>query len=227
MNTTSKADSILDMALEQGESTGWEAVRLHRVADALQLPLGEVRTCYAQKDDLVEAWFDRADEAALAVRDHAGFPALSERARLATVIMAWLDALAPHRRLTRAMLGYKLEPGHIHLQALGLLRISRTVQWFMEAAQLDIKGLRRIAMETSLTTVYLSTFARWLFDDSTGSRDTRRHLDAALLRQERLFGRARSRTPAKDSHPAANESERIHAAGTSPGDDPCPPMTTH
>ncbi|MDX1697817.1 MAG: TetR/AcrR family transcriptional regulator [Thiohalobacterales bacterium] len=225
MNVPSQADTILDMALELGESSGWHALRLHDVADALQLPLTGVHACFASKDDLAEAWFDRADRTALAVRDHAGFSALSERSRLATVIMAWLDTLSPHRRVTRDMLGYKLEPGHIHLQALGIMRISRTVQWFMEAVQIDLTGPRRILMEISLTTVYLSTFAHWLFDDSPGSRETRRHLDAALQRLDKLAGRGRSRTATKDPHPAAGH--RGTAAGNSTGEDPPAPMMTH
>lgn len=213
MATASTTDSILDMALELGESSGWEAVRLHDVADALQIPLTEVHASFAQKDDLAEAWFDRADQAALAVRDHEGFGTLSERARLAMVIMAWLDALSPHRRLTREMLGYKLEPGHIHLQALGVMRISRTVQWFMEAVQLDLTGLGRIFMEISLTTVYLSTFARWLFDDSPGSRDTRKSLEAALLRQERMLGRSLRRTASENARTEDADRSRIEVVG--------------
>lgn len=188
MNATpSTADVILDKALELGETAGWDALRLHRVADALHLSLDEIRTSYPQKDDLAEAWFDRADQAALAASGREGFPALAERTRLSMVIMAWLDTLLPHRRLTRSMLGYKLEPGHIHLQALGIQRISRTVQWFMEAAQLNVSGLQRIATESALTTTYLTIFARWLLDDSPDSRATRRLLDAALLRQEKIL----------------------------------------
>ena len=188
MNATpSQADNILDKALELGETTGWDALRLHSLADALHLSLDEIRTCYPQKDDLAEAWFDRADQAALAVSERDGFPALPERTRLSMVIMTWLDTLLLHRRLTRSMLGYKLEPGHIHLQALGIQRISRTVQWFMEAAQLDVQGLQRIATESALTTTYLATFARWLLDASPDSRDTRRLLDAALTQQEKFL----------------------------------------
>jgi AcrR family transcriptional regulator len=183
----SQADVILNKALELGESAGWDALRLHSVADALHLSLDEIRTCYPQKDDLAEAWFDRADQGALAVSERDDFPALPERTRMSMVIMAWLDSLLPHRRLTRSMLGYKLEPGHIHLQALGIQRISRTVQWFMEAAQLDVQGLQRIVTESALTTTYLATFARWLLDDSPDSRETRRLLDAALSQQERLL----------------------------------------
>jgi len=186
-STPSPADDILDKALELGETAGWDALRLHSVADALHLSLDEIRTCYPQKDDLAEAWFDRADQAALAASGRDGFPALPERTRTSMVIMTWLDTLLPHRRLTRSMLGYKLEPGHIHLQALGIQRISRTVQWFMEAAQLDVSGLQRIATESALTTTYLATFARWLLDDSSDNRDIRHLLDAALSRQEKIL----------------------------------------
>ena len=101
--------------------------------------------------------------------------------------MAWLDALAPHRRLTREMLAYKLEPGHVHLQVLGLMRISRTVQWFREAAQEDTRGLQRITEETTQSALYLIAFVRWLWDDSPGSRNTRQFIDRALQRQDRLL----------------------------------------
>jgi hypothetical protein len=60
------------------------------------------------------------------------------------------------------MLLYKLEPGHIHLQVLGLMRISRTVQWWREAAGRQSLHLRRIAEETLLTGAYLRSFVHWL-----------------------------------------------------------------
>jgi ubiquinone biosynthesis protein COQ9 len=192
------AERILDKALELGESGSWDAVRLHSLAEALDLSLDEVRACYAQKDDLVEAWFDRADAAVLEQKASETFLALTPRERLRQVILAWLDALAPHRRLTREMLAYKLEPGHLHLQALGVMRISRTVQWFLEAAQVDVTGLERTLHESALSALYLATFARWLYDDSPQAERTRSFLDDRLRQWEalgggleRLFGRRR------------------------------------
>lgn len=183
---------ILDQALVLGEASGWDAVRLHAVAEALELPLGDVCACYAQKDDLVEAWFDRADKAVLDAKPAPEFPALSVRERLQQVIMTWLDALAPHRRLTREMLAYKLEPGHVHLQVLGIMRVSRTVQWFLEAACDDAIGLARIFEETRVSALYLVTFARWLYDDSPQSCRTREFLDARLREWEVLDSRLES-----------------------------------
>lgn len=182
---TELPDRILDTALELAEGTSWEALRLHAVADALQITMDEIRRHYPQKDDLVEAWFDRADRAVLDQTPSDEFRRLAIRERLHQVMMTWFDALSSHRRLTRQMLMYKLEPGHIHLQVLGLMRISRTVQWFREAARLETTELRRILEEVSLTAIYLTSFTRWMFDDSQDSRETRALLERLLRSWDR------------------------------------------
>ena len=185
--TTKLADRILDKALELGESSSWEHLRLNMIADELEITLADIHAFYPQKDDLVEAWFDRADHALLSQPLADDFLELPISMRLQQLLMTWFDALSPHRRLTRGMLAYKLEPGHIHLQVLGLMRVSRTVQWLREAARLESTDLRRILEETSLTAIYLASFSRWLFDDSPDSGQTRRFLDRALHRWE-VFG---------------------------------------
>lgn len=162
MNQAIDADRILDKALELGEAASWEALRLHDVAAALGVGLDAIQPHFRQKDDLVEAWFDRADRAMLSASLPEDFYAIPERERLRRVIQIWLDALAPHRRLTREMLAYKLEFGHVHLQVLGLLRISRTVQWMREVARRDSTHLCRIVEEAADTALYLRSFIRWL-----------------------------------------------------------------
>ena len=146
----------------------------------MNITLDAIRQHFPQKDDLVEAWFDRADRALLSAPHPEEFLDLSLADRLHQVIVSWLDALAPHRRLTREMLAYKFEFGHVHLQALGIMRVSRTVQWFREAAHQDSTGLRRIIDESALTTIYLTAFARWLFDDSTDGHKSKEFLNTAL-----------------------------------------------
>ena len=63
----------------------------------------------------------------------------------------------------------KMEPGHLHVQIPGVLRISRTVQWIREAAQLDATYVRRALEETGLTSIYLMTFFYWMKDDTPKS----------------------------------------------------------
>jgi len=178
------AQIILDTALAIAEETSWEQLRLHDIAMRLAISLDDIRQHYPQKDDLVEAWFDRADRAMLKRAAAADMLSLSIRQRLYHIITSWLDALAEHRRLTRDMLFYKIEPGHIHLQVLGIMRISRTVQWFREAAWMDTTHLRRILEESMLTGIYLSTFMYWLNDASPDQGATRQFLDRQLGRAE-------------------------------------------
>jgi bacterioferritin (cytochrome b1) len=102
------------------------------------------------------------------------------------LVWAWLGALAGHRRVTREMIGHKLEFGHVHVQFPALLRISRTVQWIREGARLDAPLPRRAVEETALTGMFITTFVRWLWDASPDFRATRQHLDGALATLEGL-----------------------------------------
>lgn len=180
-------DEILDAALSLGDVCGWEKLTLHDIAQHLDTSLAAIKQQVAQKDDLVDAWLDRADAAALAQ-----FPLataqdqISTTVRLKMVIQAWLDALAPHHKLTGEMLLYKLEPGHVHLQAAGILRISRTVQWFREAAGLKASHLQRIGQEVALSSLFVGIFVYWLNDRSKHQAKTRKRLAGVLHQGHRI-----------------------------------------
>ncbi|MDG1583346.1 TetR/AcrR family transcriptional regulator [Pseudomonas sp. GOM6] len=177
--STPSATQILDKALDLADICGWERLHLHEVADALGCDLAAIARHYRQKDDLVEAWFDRADQALLARGKAADLAILTAEKRLEELLIAWLGALAPHRAVTGQMLLYKLEPGHVHLQVGGLLRVSRTVQWWREAARRQNLHLSRIAEESLLTGAYLRTFVHWLHHAEEAPADLR-----ALLRRQ-------------------------------------------
>lgn len=200
---TPLAEQIVDTAIELAEQSSWEKLCLHHIAQALDISLAEIHRHYSVKDELVEAWYDRADRAMLQTAAQTGFASLSYRTRLHTLIMAWLDFLATHKAVSRDMLWYKLEPAHIHLQIQGLLRVSRTVQWLREAAGMDSTHLQRIAEEIGLTSIYLRTFARWMLDSSTQQVMTRTFLDTQLARAERIATYWFHRRP---SSPATQES---------------------
>ena len=169
------------------------------VAAGLKLSLNDVRAHFREKEDITDAWFDRADAAMLDEAARPGLSALSPRDRLHRLMMIWLAALQPHRRVTRQMIGGKLEPGHVHYQYAGLLRVSRTVQWWREAAQRDAVLPRRALEETALTAIYLAAFFCWMRDDSENAGRTSLFLDKLLARAERLArwvpGRPRPRAP--------------------------------
>ncbi len=100
------ADNILDKALELAESGSWESVRFSDIADELEIGLDEVSRYYRQKDDLAEAMFNRVDQIMMTEASKSEFKILNGRERIHRVIIAWLFALAPHRRATIDMLKY-------------------------------------------------------------------------------------------------------------------------
>jgi AcrR family transcriptional regulator len=189
MNVTTGSDSarqsILDAALDLGEQHGWDGVHLHEVAQRAGVTLAEIRRHFEHKDAFTEAWFDRADAALLAMPQTPGWAELAPRRRVHAAIAEWLGVLASHRRITAVMLRYKFQPEHLHLQAMGIMRISRTVQWIRDVALLPETGWRRELGEAALTTIYLTTFARWLADDSPGAQRTLALLDRLLALAER------------------------------------------
>jgi len=172
-------DRIVAAALAEADRVGWGALRLHRVAAELGIPLAEIHQYFRDADAIAEAWLGRADQAMLAGRGRA-FARRPPAERLSTAILAWLDALAPFRRVATQMLLGKLYPGHPH-HLLGLVtRLSRTVQWWREAALLDAGPPRRQIEEVALTWIFIATVVVWANDRTQGEMTTRRFLDRAL-----------------------------------------------
>ncbi len=190
--------AIVDKAVAIAERSNWEAVRLFDVAAELNISLDDIRLYFREKEDLVDAWFDRADNQMLKEAETMEFLSLAQRERLHHLVMAWLGALAAHRTVTRQMIGAKLEPGHLHIQIPAIMRISRTVQWMREAAHRDATFVRRALEETALTAIYLATFTYWMRDTSENSQRTRDFLAHKLKLAEslnhRVYGAPRKET---------------------------------
>lgn len=195
MTETGLRERIVDTALALAEQGSWERLRLFQVAGALGIGLEELRREFREKEDLIDAWFDRADAALLRAGVGPALEGLAPRERLHRLLMTWFDALAPYRRVSRQMIQGRFEPGHVHIQARGLLRVSRTVQWWREAARCETACLGRALEETVLTGIYLSTFAYWLQDASTEAAGTRRLLDRLLRGSAWLPFMATARQP--------------------------------
>lgn len=181
---------IVDAALRvASRGGGWDAVRMFDVAREAGISLAQLHEQFSDRNEIAEGFFDRADAALLATAARPGWSALPVRARVFGAVMAWLDALEPQRPLVRGMLGYKLQPEHIHLQVRGIMRISRTVQCMREVALLPATGWRRELEEAGLTSMYLATFACWLTDGTPHAQRTRNLLDRLLAGAE--FGALR------------------------------------
>ncbi len=171
---------ILDQAIELALQSSWESLSFSQLADSLNCSLADVAQHFRSKDDMAEAFFDRADRAMWALNSDKTYRNLSDEDKLFECIMCWLESLAPYKPLVKEMLGYKLEPGHFHLQAHGVTRISRTVQWFRDVAEREHNGLKLVADEFAVTSAYLAGFSCFLYDKSEGHSKTRSLLKRLL-----------------------------------------------
>ncbi|WP_416137364.1 TetR/AcrR family transcriptional regulator [Halomonas sp. HK25] len=183
---TSLRDRVVDEALHQAEQHGWEAVRLSEVGTRLEVPMAAVLDEFRDLDAVANAWFQRGLEAMLADTPD-GFAHWPEAQRLEHCLLAWFDALAAHRRVTVAMLRTKAHLPHLHTWVPMLFDLSRTVQWWREAARLPTPyGTRRAQVEElALTALFLATLAVWAGDASDGQVRTRRFLEKRLARGSR------------------------------------------
>ncbi|HET7062447.1 MAG TPA: TetR/AcrR family transcriptional regulator [Nitrosospira sp.] len=193
-------DQIIDTAVELGERTSWEAVRLHDVATGLGITLDDLRAHFQKKDNIVDAWFERADRIMLKAAQACDFPYLAPRERLHRLIMTWLGAFYPYQKTTRQMVYGRLEPGHLQAQAAGLMRVGRTVEWMREAAMHKMPHIPRLLEDSGLAAIYLAAFFRWMTDNSPGSVNTSRFLEGCLLVADK-FGRMIQLTSAGSTGP--------------------------
>jgi AcrR family transcriptional regulator len=161
-------DRILDMAFAVAEETGWYDLRLHVVAQRLNLPLAMVQDCFRDTDAIANAWF------ACALREpEPGFISLPPSTRVHTVLMRWVDAQAAHRQVVGSMIGAKLHPSHPHYWVPTVFSLSRLIHWVLEAARLDARHLPRQAEEVGLTPLFLQALRVWLDDASPRQQRTR------------------------------------------------------
>ena len=177
-------DRIVDEAVALADELGWPAVRLHRVAARLGVTLPEIRAHYADLDAVANQWLARADDAMLRVADRADLAEAPAPERIEAALVAWFSALGGRRRMLRAILTYKLQPSHIHLQAALVVATSRRVQWLREAARLDATGRQKSVEELGLTLLFAATLLRWLADGSENFERTRSFIARRLARAD-------------------------------------------
>ena len=182
------AETIVDAALELAEEVSWDGVRLHRVAERLEVSLADIAGHHRDLDAIADAWFARARDA-MAAPPSPGFADLSARERLHSVIMRWFDALAPHRRVTGQMIATKLYPSHPHHWVPLIFNLSRTIQWVRDVALLDATGRQRQVEEIGLSALFLATLAVWLRDASSDQEETREFLRRRLAAADGLMAR--------------------------------------
>ncbi|WP_371187040.1 TetR/AcrR family transcriptional regulator [Thalassotalea maritima] len=159
----------MDSALLLAQRDGWQNINLLAICEHCGCSMVQLRSHFRSKDDIAEALFDRADEYALSCCDEQDFKLLDSEERLQYMIVAWLNFLLPYRNLVKDIIAYKIEPGHVHLQAHAITRISRTVQWFMHAADVQSSNVKRVMDEIAISAIFVCTMTTFMMSKRTST----------------------------------------------------------
>jgi len=179
-------DRMVDAALTLAAERPWHEISLREIAEASGLPLAEAYRCGASKQAILEAFLRRTDAAVLsegAMEEDEG----SARDRVFDILMRRFDALQPYRKALASILLAQTRDPVTALASLAALQ--RSMTWMLEAAGLEVDGLRGLARTRGLTILYLATLRTWLRDESLDLAKTMAALDGYLRRLEAVLRR--------------------------------------
>ena len=104
----------LDAFLPEVARVGWSREEAERAARRAGITADEqVLAAPHGVDSLLEAFFGRADAAMAAALAGADLASMRVRDRVALGVMAWLDALQPHKGAVRRALGWAMMPWRV------------------------------------------------------------------------------------------------------------------
>jgi hypothetical protein len=102
----------------------------------------------------------------------------------------------------------KLYFGHPHHNLSLLFWVSRTVQWWREAALLRGDDRRRRVEEIGMSALFVATLAFWVADESAGQEKTRRFLGRRLNEADALMARLFGSKPKSSPPPPRSDRSR-------------------
>jgi ubiquinone biosynthesis protein COQ9 len=176
---TSQKDRILEAAFTHAAFDGWTRRTLTHSARDVGLDQATGLRLFPRGGDSLVAWIDDwADRRMLETCPPETLSRLGVRGKIATLIRARLDALAPHKEaVRRAMLARALPHN-----ALGTLAgVRRTLDRIWDAAGFaDESGPSHYTRRLSLGAVLTATSLFWLEDKSEGHRETDAFLERRL-----------------------------------------------
>jgi ubiquinone biosynthesis protein COQ9 len=171
-------DRLLEAALAHVPFDGWSRRSLFAGARDLDLDPGLARRLFPRGgDDLLaqlERWADRRMLAKVRPDDLA---AMRIRERIAALVRARLEALAPHREAMRRAVAARLLPGNAMAGCASLWR-SVDLMWSLAGDQAE--DYSYYTKRSLLAGVWTSTFLFWLEDRSDGFRDSWAFLDRRI-----------------------------------------------
>ena len=178
LDQTTPKGRFLSAALECAAKKSWGDATLLDIAEAANLPLGDLRGQFNTKDDVIAGLLRAVDDEVLKRAPKRG-EGQEPRDVLFDILMTRFDVLGPHKAALKS----------IHASGPADFALARpflaSMHWMLQAAGIGTDGVGGGLRVSGLAMVYSSVFRVWLEDDDAGLARTMAALDRRLRRGER------------------------------------------
>ncbi|MCX2725887.1 TetR/AcrR family transcriptional regulator [Roseibium salinum] len=186
MVTAKTRQKILQTFLDLLSAHPYEDVSLPLIAEAAKVKLSDMRSAYASKLALVEAFAEKIDTSVLDERDES-MEDQPPRDRLFDVLMTRIDALSQHKEAVRSLhRAARNDPA----LALDFNRVEvRSQKWMLIAAGIDVSGVKAAVVAQCLAVSFARVVDVWLDEADEGMPRTMARLDRELDKGSTLMKR--------------------------------------
>ncbi len=173
------SQKLIDAAFDLATTQRWSDLNMTTIASHAKVPLTQALEIYANKAALLDGVMQRVDTAAL--NESSGFGEYdSIKDKLFALLMARLDALAPHRAAIGAIVCDTLK--HPMRAMCRLPRFMQSMALMLETAGVSTSGPAGMVKINGLAVVFLNTLRVWLKDDTEDQGASMAALDLGLRR---------------------------------------------
>ena len=171
---------------------GWGAAALTAAAGALGVPADRAALVFpGGAIEMIDAWFASIDLSMAGALPRERIATMKVRERIRALVLARLEAAAPHKEALRRALEVLARPDH----ALAALRLGwRAADAVWRLAGDTATDLNHYSKRATLAALYGATLLAWMQDESEGYAETRAFLDRRIddvMRFEKLKARLR------------------------------------
>jgi AcrR family transcriptional regulator len=182
MATEKTRNQIIDALLALAAERRYSEIGLHDIAERAGVSLASLREAFGTRIEIVAAFIERIDRAALSATSETTEE--SSRERVFEILMRRFDALTPYRAGVKSIVhAAQFDP----LFAMGLAGIGcRSMGWMLEGADAGRTGLRGAIRANGLAVIWGRALQVWLDGDAPDLDKTMAALDRALRQGEQV-----------------------------------------
>jgi ubiquinone biosynthesis protein COQ9 len=171
-------DALAEPLAAEAAFDGWSEAALAAAASALGVPADRAHLAFpGGATQMIDAWFASIDRRMIAALPPERLKAMRIRERIASLVLARIDAAMPYREALRRALAILARPTHA---ATGAKLAWRAADAMWRHAGDDATGFAHYSKRLTLAGVYGTTLLTFLDDESADHAETRAFLDRRI-----------------------------------------------